>query len=151
MNLQNVITCRDSREQPLAVLLALAEEHMISQEERGEAQPREPQGHRLPLPVGEEPVSAAGADDNGGAQPLPAQLRKVVGGVCNQLRGAVRIGDGQRGRWPVPQRQLLSAVAYVRDNWERYHVDPHAVVVMGFSAGAQGAEALQSSPGAKTV
>ena len=26
MNLQNVITCRDSREQPLAVLLALAEE-----------------------------------------------------------------------------------------------------------------------------
>ena len=40
-----------------------------------------------------------------------------------------------RGRWPVPQRQLLSAVAYVRDNWERYHVDPHAVVVMGFSAG----------------
>ncbi len=70
--------------------------HMISQEERGEAQPREPQGHRFPLPVGEEPVSAAGADDNGGAQPLPAQLRKVVGGVCNQLRGAVRIGDGQR-------------------------------------------------------
>ena len=40
-----------------------------------------------------------------------------------------------RGRWPVPQRQLLSAVAYVRDNWERYHVDPHAVIVMGFSAG----------------
>lgn len=38
-------------------------------------------------------------------------------------------------RWPVPQRQLLSAVAYVRDNWERYHADPHAIVVMGFSAG----------------
>lgn len=40
-----------------------------------------------------------------------------------------------RARWPVPQRQLLSAVAYVRDNWQRYHADPHAVVVMGFSAG----------------
>ena len=40
-----------------------------------------------------------------------------------------------RGRWPVPQRQLLAAVAYVRDNWERYHVDSRAVVVMGFSAG----------------
>ena len=40
-----------------------------------------------------------------------------------------------QGRWPVPQRQLLSAVAWVRDNWERYHIDPHAVVVMGFSAG----------------
>ena len=40
-----------------------------------------------------------------------------------------------QARWPIPQRQLLAAVAWVRDNWERYHVDPHAVVVMGFSAG----------------
>lgn len=40
-----------------------------------------------------------------------------------------------RGRWPVPQRQLLSAIAHVRTNWERYHVDPAAVVVVGFSAG----------------
>lgn len=40
-----------------------------------------------------------------------------------------------QGRWPVPQRQLLAAVAHVRGNWERYHVDPHAVVVLGFSAG----------------
>lgn len=40
-----------------------------------------------------------------------------------------------QGRWPVPQRQLLAAVDHVRSNWERYHVDPHAVVVMGFSAG----------------
>lgn len=40
-----------------------------------------------------------------------------------------------RGRWPVPQRQLLSAIAHVRTNWERYHVDPAAVVPMGFSAG----------------
>lgn len=40
-----------------------------------------------------------------------------------------------RGRWPVPQRQLLAAVAHVRSHWARYHVDPHAVVVMGFSAG----------------
>lgn len=40
-----------------------------------------------------------------------------------------------QARWPIPQRQLLSAIAYVRDNWARYHVDPCAVVVMGFSAG----------------
>lgn len=40
-----------------------------------------------------------------------------------------------RGRWPVPQRQLLAAIAHVRTNWERYHVDPAAVVTMGFSAG----------------
>lgn len=40
-----------------------------------------------------------------------------------------------QARWPIPQRQLLSAVAYVRDNCARYHVDPHAIIVMGFSAG----------------
>ncbi len=40
-----------------------------------------------------------------------------------------------QARWPIPQRQLLAAVAHVRDNCARYHVDPHAVVVMGFSAG----------------
>ena len=40
-----------------------------------------------------------------------------------------------QARWPVPQRQLLAAVAYVRDHWRRYNVDPYAVVVMGFSAG----------------
>lgn len=40
-----------------------------------------------------------------------------------------------QARWPVPQQQLLASIAYVRDNWERYHVDPHAVIVMGFSAG----------------
>ena len=40
-----------------------------------------------------------------------------------------------QGRWPIPQQQLLSAVAYLRDHWETYHIDPHAVIVMGFSAG----------------
>ena len=40
-----------------------------------------------------------------------------------------------RGRWPIPQRQLLAAIAHVRTSWERYHVDPAAVAVMGFSAG----------------
>lgn len=37
--------------------------------------------------------------------------------------------------WPVPQRQLLAAVDYVRSGCEVYHVDPAAVLVMGFSAG----------------
>lgn len=40
-----------------------------------------------------------------------------------------------QARWPIPQRQLLASIAYVRDNYQRYHVDPHAVIVMGFSAG----------------
>lgn len=40
-----------------------------------------------------------------------------------------------QAHWPVPQQQLLSAVAYLRDHWDRYHVDPHSIIVMGFSAG----------------
>ncbi len=44
-----------------------------------------------------------------------------------------------RGRWPVPQRQVAAAVDYVRTHAERYHVDPGAIVTMGFSAGAHAA------------
>ena len=40
-----------------------------------------------------------------------------------------------QGRWPVPQQQLLTAIAYVRANWERYHANPAAIIAMGFSAG----------------
>lgn len=40
-----------------------------------------------------------------------------------------------QARWPVPQRQLLTAIDYVRTNCGRYHVDPEAVIVLGFSAG----------------
>ena len=40
-----------------------------------------------------------------------------------------------QGRWPIPQQQLLAAIAHVRTSSARYHVDPAAVVVMGFSAG----------------
>lgn len=39
------------------------------------------------------------------------------------------------GRYPLPQRQLLAAIHHVRTHSEEYHVDPHAVVTMGFSAG----------------
>lgn len=40
-----------------------------------------------------------------------------------------------QARWPIPQRQLLAAIDHVRSNCERYHVDPGAIVPMGFSAG----------------
>lgn len=40
-----------------------------------------------------------------------------------------------RARWPVPQRQLLAAIDYVRTHWARYHADPRAVIPLGFSAG----------------
>ena len=47
----------------------------------------------------------------------------------------LRYHTGEKGRWPIPQRQLLAAIAHVRSHAEEYHVDPKAVVVMGFSAG----------------
>ena len=47
----------------------------------------------------------------------------------------LRYHAAPQGRWPIPQRQLLSAIDYVRVNCARYHVDPQAVIVMGFSAG----------------
>ena len=40
-----------------------------------------------------------------------------------------------RGLWPLPQRQLLAAIDYVRTHAGRYHADPAAVIPMGFSAG----------------
>lgn len=39
------------------------------------------------------------------------------------------------GQYPIPQRQILAAVDHVRSNAELYHVDPKAVLCMGFSAG----------------
>lgn len=38
-------------------------------------------------------------------------------------------------RYPIPQRQLLAAIDHVRTHAEEYHVDPAAVISMGFSAG----------------
>lgn len=40
-----------------------------------------------------------------------------------------------QARYPIPQRQLLAAIDHVRTNSAAYHVDPHAVIPMGFSAG----------------
>lgn len=40
-----------------------------------------------------------------------------------------------QARYPIPQRQLLAAIDHVRSHAEEYHVDPTAVIPMGFSAG----------------
>ncbi len=47
----------------------------------------------------------------------------------------LRYHVGEVGRYPIPQRQALAAVAHVKENCNLYHVDPLAVVVLGFSAG----------------
>ena len=38
-------------------------------------------------------------------------------------------------RYPIPQRQLLAAIDHVRTNCGLYHINPHAIIPMGFSAG----------------
>ena len=40
-----------------------------------------------------------------------------------------------QARYPIPQRQLLAAIDHVRSHVEEYHVDPAAVIPLGFSAG----------------
>lgn len=47
----------------------------------------------------------------------------------------LRYHVASQARWPIPQRQLLAAIDHVRSNCDRYHVDPGAIVPMGFSAG----------------
>lgn len=41
-----------------------------------------------------------------------------------------------QGHYPTPQRQLLAAIHHVRTHADEYHVDPAAILTMGFSAGA---------------
>jgi acetyl esterase/lipase len=38
-------------------------------------------------------------------------------------------------RWPQALRETAAAVAYLRQNAERYGIDPHKIAVCGFSAG----------------
>lgn len=47
----------------------------------------------------------------------------------------LRYHTADLAHFPIPQRQLLAAVDHVRSNAREYHVDPRAVLCMGFSAG----------------
>lgn len=47
----------------------------------------------------------------------------------------LRYHTAPQARYPIPQRQLLAAIGHVRSHAEEYHVDPAAIVAMGFSAG----------------
>lgn len=38
-------------------------------------------------------------------------------------------------RYPKPQMDLLETIRYVRENAEKYHVDPNRIGIVGFSAG----------------
>ncbi len=46
----------------------------------------------------------------------------------------LRYHTADLAHFPIPQRQLLAAVDHVRSNAREYHVDPRAVLCMGFSA-----------------
>ena len=47
----------------------------------------------------------------------------------------LRYQTAPQARYPIPQRQILSAIDHVRTHADDYHVDPSAIVTMGFSAG----------------
>jgi len=68
---------------------------MVAKDESSAAQSGEPQGDRFTLPVGQEVVATAGADNEGGAQSIDAQLREIIWGVRNKLGRPVRAGDQQ--------------------------------------------------------
>lgn len=42
---------------------------------------------------------------------------------------------GDAARYPVPQQEAFAAIAYIRENAEKFHVDPKRLAVVGFSAG----------------
>lgn len=54
-------------------------------------------------------------------------------------------------RWPVALLELAEAVRQVRGHADDWHVDPHAVVVMGFSVGGQIASGLATQCGRDPV
>ena len=70
-------------------------------------------------------------------------FRSDRGGGAGGLRFAgpgyagfvLRFHTAPPGPHPPPQRQLLSAIDHVRTHAQEYHVDPSAIVAMGFSAG----------------
>ena len=60
--------------------------YVIAQDEGGAPKPRKAQGDRFPLPCGKAVIPAAGTDNDGGAQPVGPQLRRILRRVCGQLR-----------------------------------------------------------------
>ena len=44
----------------------------------------------------------------------------------------LRYHTAPQAHYPIPQRQLLSAIDHVRTHAQEYHVDPSAIVAMGF-------------------
>ena len=44
---------------------------------------------------------------------------------------SIRYTLAPEGRYPTPTRQLLQALAYLRDNADRFHVDPDRFVLAG--------------------
>ncbi|MBR0538035.1 MAG: alpha/beta hydrolase [Clostridia bacterium] len=56
---------------------------------------------------------------------------------------------GKHYRWPRPLEDYEAAVRYIRQNADRYHIDPSRIVAMGFSAGGHLAGAAATISGEK--
>lgn len=54
----------------------------------------------------------------------------------------LKYGVGEYAKFPRPLIQASLAMKYLRDNAERYHIDPAHIFVMGFSAGGHLAASL---------
>lgn len=54
-------------------------------------------------------------------------------------------------RWPVALLELAQAVRLIRSNSQQWHVDPSAVVVMGFSVGGMLASGLATQCGSDPI
>ena len=57
----------------------------------------------------------------------------------------------ERSKWPSPLIDASLAVKFIKDNAEKYHVDPEYVFAIGFSAGGHLAGALATMWHEKTI
>lgn len=76
----------------------------------------------------------------------PVALRFVAAG-CHAA--VLEYAVAPEAAWPDASLQLAAAILHVREHAEEYHIDPHKVVVAGFSAGghlAAGAGTLWNDP-----
>ena len=92
------------------------------------------------------------------ADPIDPRRRKALlvlpgggyGGICSNREGepvamaflphgfnafVLHYTVARRGKYPIQLREVAIAIKHIKDNADRYHIDPDAVFAVGFSAG----------------